>query len=965
MNTPNPQNAQKLEALLEHSRWVRALARSLVSDPATADDVEQKAWIAAIERSDSIRNPKSWFGGVVRNLVGMHWREQKARDRRENLIGNRRASQEENSGSQTQPNSVSERRETFRILAVAMGNLEEPYGTTLYLRFFEELTMREIAFRMQAPESTTKARVNRGLEMLRQQLESSLGGDWRNSCLALTVPIAKTAAGIGATSAIVLGLKAKVAVAAAFVLIPLAVVQPWKEAEKKNPSPIDFALALNAEPGSVELEPSQPGPVDRVNHEPTLDPVSVRPMASLRIKVVEQESGAPIPEMDLQLLSGLVENRNTVLSNQKGVTDEDGVWSLEIPCGETWVRIVMPIGEDLAGFAQHQDWLLEEGDVFEHTILVPTSYAIRFRVKDPQGDPLTDQRFRVSFGERGSDFNVHHTYQTNAHGEALATYFPGQLIVSFENVPNHLYPIVAWLPLTKERDGFVQDLNLYGRREVEFVVQDEDRRVAGDAALEFRFPTLDIEGGRVSAESVRSWDRERKVIKTDADGKVLVVLPVIEGIQVTVQHPNYQPFATEIPSSNTQQTLVLTSGGRVSGRMLDKQDQPIVGAEVMAWATGELNWGNFMGDPPDERQWRRTTTDEQGNYLIHGLKTEGYFFLMAKAEGFAYYGKRWKDYPSGSIDLSLKPSAPLFGFALDKQGERLAKVWVEVSGEPVFGQVTPWQTLSYYADTYRQLTDEDGAFSFPGLFPGNHKLEIRGGMEMRKTFPTGPDPVFLVEGELDPGLILVDFEITDADTQNPIAHAELWKFKTRDTGGMSGTGTQEADKDGHCISKLEKRDQQRWFHIKAEGYTPEVIWMTEFPDGLSSRKVALQPSAACTISFQASDGLPLLMGDEGKSLGAALLRGNGFILPGSYLSPFPMPGQGVGAAGHSAVRYEKTVFKDFPRAGGTLRVEVGIDRDEHGAFTPSAFLDIPIPGGLNVYTLTFSPEDLKALGLRN
>ena len=127
MNTPNPQNAQKLEALLEHSRWVRALARSLVSDPATADDVEQKAWIAAIERSDSIRNPKSWFGGVVRNLVGMHWREQKARDRRENLIGNRRASQEENSGSQTQPNSVSERRETFRILAVAMGNLEEPY----------------------------------------------------------------------------------------------------------------------------------------------------------------------------------------------------------------------------------------------------------------------------------------------------------------------------------------------------------------------------------------------------------------------------------------------------------------------------------------------------------------------------------------------------------------------------------------------------------------------------------------------------------------------------------------------------------------------------------------------------------------------------------------------------------------------------------------------------------------------
>ncbi|MFK5956203.1 MAG: sigma-70 family RNA polymerase sigma factor [Planctomycetota bacterium] len=963
---PETPTTQKIQALLEQGGWVRALARSLVADPATADDVEQMAWLAAVERTDSIRNPKSWFGGVVRNLTGMHWREQKARNRREDLVGERRAGKDLHDAEHQQPDSISGRRETFRILAVAMGNLQEPYGTALYLRFFEELTMREISSRMQAPESTTKARITRGLEMLRQELHMSLGKDWRHCCLVFTAPLAKTAAAVGASTAVTFGIKAKVLViAAAVVSIPLVVMQPWKtERPEEKIASTEAAMASNMDLTPTVLEPQEQEGVDRINQETaaTLEPA--RPMASLRIKVIEQESGAPIPEMNLQLLSGLVENRNTVLSNQKGVTDENGIWNLAIPCGETWVRIVMPIDDDLAGFSQHQDWLLEEGDVFEHTISVPTSYAIRFKVKDPEGDPLANQRFRVSFGERGSGFRVHHTYRTNAHGEALATYFPGQLTVSFEDVPDHLYPLNAWLPLTKDHDGFVQDLTLFGRRELEFTVQDEGHRAAEGAVLEFRFPTLDIEGGRVSPKSVRSWGRERKVIKTDAEGKVLVVLPVIEGIQVTVQHPNYQPFATEIPSSNTQQTLALTSGGRVSGRILDQQDQPIVGAEVMAWATGELSWGGNMGNPPGERQWRRTTTDEQGNYLIHGLKTEGYFFLMVKAEGFAYYGKRWKDYPSGSIDLSLKPSAPLFGFALDKQGERLAKVWVEVSGEPVFGQVTPWETLSYYADTYRQLTDEDGAFSFPGLFPGNHKLKILGGMEMRKTFPTGPDPVLLVEGELDPGLILVDFEIMDADTQNPIAHAELWTFKTHRGSGLLGLGTQEADKDGHCISRLEERDM-RWFHIKAEGYTPEVIWMTEFPDGLSSRKVALQPSAACTISFQASDGLPLLMGDEGKSLGAALLRGNGFILPGSCLSPFPMPGQGVGAAGHSAVRDEKTVFKNFPLAGGILRVEVGINRNEHGTFTPSAFLDFPIPGGHSTYTLTFSPVDLKALGLRD
>jgi len=183
MNMPETPTTHKIQALLEQGGWVRALARSLVADQATADDVEQMAWLAAVERPDSIRNPKSWFGGVVRNLTGMHWREQKARNRREDLVGERRAGKDLHDAEHQQPDSISGRRETFRILAVAMGNLQEPYGTALYLRFFEELTMREISSRMQAPESTTKARITRGLEMLRQELHLSLGKATKTSIL--------------------------------------------------------------------------------------------------------------------------------------------------------------------------------------------------------------------------------------------------------------------------------------------------------------------------------------------------------------------------------------------------------------------------------------------------------------------------------------------------------------------------------------------------------------------------------------------------------------------------------------------------------------------------------------------------------------------------------------------------------------------------------------------------------------
>ena len=39
-----------IEELLEHSSWVRSLARQLVSDSSIADDLAQEAWVAALRR---------------------------------------------------------------------------------------------------------------------------------------------------------------------------------------------------------------------------------------------------------------------------------------------------------------------------------------------------------------------------------------------------------------------------------------------------------------------------------------------------------------------------------------------------------------------------------------------------------------------------------------------------------------------------------------------------------------------------------------------------------------------------------------------------------------------------------------------------------------------------------------------------------------------------------------------------
>src|SRR5688500_15180023 len=68
--------------LLGHARFVRGLARQLVSDDAAADDLAQEAWLATIQRPPQAAS-RSWFRSVLRNLASKGRRSATRRDRRE------------------------------------------------------------------------------------------------------------------------------------------------------------------------------------------------------------------------------------------------------------------------------------------------------------------------------------------------------------------------------------------------------------------------------------------------------------------------------------------------------------------------------------------------------------------------------------------------------------------------------------------------------------------------------------------------------------------------------------------------------------------------------------------------------------------------------------------------------------------------------------------------------------------
>lgn len=158
-----PPPAVPTEELLRHRAWVRSLARSLVADPSTVDDLEQEAWLAALERPPRHADAATtWLGRVVRSRATDLFRSRSRRGRREAAAARREATP---SAAETVA-----RAEAHRRVVEAVMSLDEPLRTAVLLRFFEDLPPREIARRTGVPVETARTRVRRGVERLRDRL---------------------------------------------------------------------------------------------------------------------------------------------------------------------------------------------------------------------------------------------------------------------------------------------------------------------------------------------------------------------------------------------------------------------------------------------------------------------------------------------------------------------------------------------------------------------------------------------------------------------------------------------------------------------------------------------------------------------------------------------------------------------------------------------------------------------------
>ncbi|MFQ5843868.1 MAG: sigma-70 family RNA polymerase sigma factor [Planctomycetota bacterium] len=605
------------EVLLEHATFLRALARSLVLDPARADDVVQQTLLTALERPPRHGgNLRSWLGKVARNLAFKTRRTEQRRQRREE-----RAARPEGIAS---PEEVASRLELQRRVAEAVHALKEPYRSTLVHRFFDDLSPDEIARGTDTPVETVRTRLRRGLDQIRARLDAGHGGDRRAWCLGLVPLITRgraqaAAASAGAGTTFLLGatlMSAKTIAAALVVVVATTALLLW-EGSNGEQAPDRRAAHRRAPPAPAAAGGAGAAPSPEAHGAPSpaaTTPPSPDTRTVLVRGVVRDEEGRALPGATVVHFApgGAWEQ-----ALDRAETDEQGRFTLR-GSSTGWIRA----GVRLKGYV---DWK-RDVDPFdgEQEVVLRRGVALGVRVVDPDGRPLPGVEViaytRVEEGVAGMWTSVmiqpFAKAATDAEGRAdLQTAPPGKI------------------EIRADHEGFAQRLETLV---VEGTKPIEHRVVLGrGGAVEGR--VLDLEGKPVAGARVFSDENIARFTKTKEDGSYRLEA-VGEGPQeIHATAPGYgggafgsaigwgEPVDVPVRAGRTLAgvDIVLTKPRFVGGRVEDDEGRPVEGVEVIA-----RSYRGLEGEI-------KTHTGKDGRFRVGPFAgTDRSFVFRFKKEGY-------------------------------------------------------------------------------------------------------------------------------------------------------------------------------------------------------------------------------------------------------------------------------------------------------------------------------------------
>jgi RNA polymerase sigma factor (sigma-70 family) len=155
------------ELARRHAALVYSAARRQVGDGHLAEDVSQAVFVLLFSKASSINNPAQlvgWLYKTTRYTALNAMKIENRRKRHEEKAAAEKARQNQTANDQLQWEELSP------ILDQAMAELGEADRRSILLRYFQGLSVREVAGAMTASEEATKKRLSRGLDRLRRLL---------------------------------------------------------------------------------------------------------------------------------------------------------------------------------------------------------------------------------------------------------------------------------------------------------------------------------------------------------------------------------------------------------------------------------------------------------------------------------------------------------------------------------------------------------------------------------------------------------------------------------------------------------------------------------------------------------------------------------------------------------------------------------------------------------------------------
>ncbi len=668
-------------------RALRGLARGLVATTVEAEDLAQETWLAALQAGETkIENVGGWMRMVAR-YKAFRWRH------RERL---RFDLERDVADPESQAESSAPTQDALAALADAVRALPEPYRTVIRLRYFEELSIDEIAGSLGSPRTTVKSQLHRGIVRIRSRMERDLARRKLSRAGFLSIfgreKLEST-----------LGFGPLVAVAALVVAVGLPLVLLTRGSDERTPStPSNGRVVLRVDrpsgadaSGADFLEPA-PRFVPERTPVATSNAATAPDRGAVLVLVVEDEiTGAPLSDFDLWL------EPSDPVAAQRGAlfgrTDATGrlVWN-ELEAG--WWRLFPQRGLE-------QDVQLEESRRQELRLVAPVGRTVRGLVEDQIGEPIAQAKVFLSAPRNKGHWT--HVATTAADGSFRIEGADQRSYLYAESPQNHIYRIVS---LDRPGAQRADELEVRLRLDPEHaVVRGQVLGVRGEPVAEATVRLAIRPMLRAQMRDREAWTEfpPAREVLTGADGRFEILkLSAFEN-EVCVTAPGYGSWSGIVARDAAELDVRLEAPRGVSGRVLDGERRPVPGATVelvSSWLFPSL----FV------------RTDGAGRFRFENSPTPTFRIRAFDGASDLSFVGRFDAAPEGvtELELALRSNWTIRGRASDVNGQPLVGYTV-VRTDSELGRPSLVDARSQES---RVRTGPDGSFAFSACWRRRHTL---------------------------------------------------------------------------------------------------------------------------------------------------------------------------------------------------------------------------------------------------